>query len=91
MKTPQERIAKRRADMPKKYRQLYDRCMSGEASPREAIKMQCLECWMWVRAETETCDNYPCPLYHYNPLLKTCQVRDSASSEPKQGRSKDGG
>lgn len=68
MKTPQERIAKRRADMPEKYRKQYDRCTSGEASPRQAIKMQCLECWGWVLAEVKECDNYPCPLYRYRPF-----------------------
>ena len=63
--TSEERIAKRRADMPSKYRKLYDRCMSGEASPREAIRMQCLECWAWVLVETAQCDNCACPLYQY--------------------------
>ncbi len=34
MSTQQEQIAKRRSDMPSKYRKLYDRCTSGKASPR---------------------------------------------------------
>jgi hypothetical protein len=67
MTTKQERIAKRRADMPKQYRKLYDRVVVGKASPRNAIKMQCLECWAYVRLETQTCDNYACPLYAYRP------------------------
>ena len=74
------RISKRWADVPIKYQKLYERCMTATASPREAIKMQCLECWAWVRTETELCDNYSCPLYRYNPYLKAPEVADSGSS-----------
>lgn len=62
-----ERVAKHRADMPELYRKMFDRCTSGKASPREAIKMQCLECWGYVRAETTACDNCACPLFAYRP------------------------
>ena len=65
--TQQERIAERRADMPKKYRKLYDKVMAGKASPRDAIRMQCLECFAWVQTETKKCDNCACPLYRYRP------------------------
>lgn len=64
-------VAKRRADMPPKYRKLYDRCTSGEASPREAIKAQCLECWGWDKRETEQCDNVACPLYELRPYQES--------------------
>ncbi|HEG43599.1 MAG TPA: hypothetical protein ENH94_06075 [Phycisphaerales bacterium] len=64
------RVDKRRAEMPSRYRKLYDRVMSGVASPREAIRMQCLECWGYVKAETATCDNYACPLFAYRPYQK---------------------
>jgi len=62
-----ERIKQRRADMPLLYRKLYDRCMAGKASPRDAIKMQCLECWAYVMPETANCDNCACPLFRYRP------------------------
>ncbi len=61
------RVAQRRADMPSRYRKLYDRVMKGEATPRDAIKMHCLECWGWAQIETSRCDNYPCSLYPYRP------------------------
>ena len=80
MTRPKERIAKRRADMPSKFRKLYDRAMSGKASPREAIKMQCLECWAWVQTETAQCDNCACPLFRYRPYQKPAQVPDTAIS-----------
>jgi len=67
MTTQQERIAKQRSDMPRQYRKLYDRVIAGKASPREAIQMQCLQCWGYVKSETETCDNYACPLRYYLP------------------------
>ena len=83
MKTPAERIAQRRADMPKMYRKLYDRCTSGTASPRDAIKTHCLECWGWVRSETATCDNYACPLWRYRPYQIAPPARQSDPSGPE--------
>ena len=64
------RIAKRRADMPRKYRKLYDKVMAGKTSPRDAIKMQCLECYGWVQTETKKCDNYACSLFYHRPYQK---------------------
>jgi hypothetical protein len=75
-----ERIARRRADTPKRYRKLYDRCMAAKASPRDAIRMQCLECWAWVQTETAQCDNCACPLFRYRPYQKPAQVPDWGSS-----------
>ena len=76
------RIAKRRADTPKKYRKLYGRCMSGEASPRNAIRMQCLECWGWVQTETARCDNVCCPLFWYRPYQKSAKSPTGRVREP---------
>lgn len=70
MKTPAEKIARRRSFVPSKYRKMFDRCIAGTASPREAIRLQCLQCWAYVRTEAETCDNVSCPLFQYNPLRK---------------------
>lgn len=91
MMEAQDRIAKHRTETPNRYRKLYDRCMSGEASPRQAIQTQCLECWAWVQNETTQCDNICCPLYQYRPYQKSRQVSDSTTLEPKQPQSQAGG
>ena len=65
-----EKIENQRADIRPKYRKLFDRVKEGKASPREAIKLQCLECYGYVQAETEKCDDYLCHLYHYRPYQK---------------------
>ena len=83
--TPEERISKRRADMPSRYRKLYDRCMSGKGSPREAIKMQCLECWAWVQTETKLCDNYACPLFSYRPYKRPVKSPTERVQPPNSG------
>lgn len=44
------RIAERRAEMPKKYRALYDRAVNGK-SLRAAVNAQCLECVCWQSRE----------------------------------------
>jgi len=64
--TPEEKVAKRRADMPKMYRGIYDRAMEGN-SRKAGIKSFCLECMGWVRKEVELCTSPACPLYPYRP------------------------
>lgn len=70
MKTPQERIIRKRSFVPTRYKKMFDRCIAGTASPREAIKMQCLECWGYGQADAADCQGYACPLFAYNPLRK---------------------
>lgn len=82
MKTPQERITRRRSFVPAKYLKLFDRCIAGTASPREAIRVQCLECWGYVRMEAETCDNICCPLFQYNPLRRPAKSPAGAVGGP---------
>jgi len=65
-KTPEEKIAKRRADMPKRYRNIYDKAMSGK-SRAAAMHAFCLECMGWQRIEVELCTSPACPLYAYRP------------------------
>jgi hypothetical protein len=78
-----QRIAQCRAEMPKLYRKLYDRVMFGEASPREAIKMQCLECYGHTRTETQKCNNYLCPLYHHRPYKKPVKLPTERLEQPR--------
>lgn len=54
-------------DVPIKYRKLYGRTQTGKASPRQAIKMQCVECTGYVRKEVTMCTDTQCPLYKYRP------------------------
>jgi hypothetical protein len=62
-----KKLIQRRRDIPRQYRKLYDRCITGQASPREAIKMQCLECCAWVKYEVVACNNHACSLFKYRP------------------------
>ncbi len=54
-------------DVPESLRKLYGRCLLGIVSPRQAIKMQCLECVSYVREEVELCTDKGCPLYAFRP------------------------
>jgi len=67
-----------RAAIPSKYRKLYDRVLTGKASPREAIKLQCLACFGYVQSEMVQCNSYLCPLYRYRPYQKS--VKSSIES-----------
>ena len=55
---------KRLADVPVKYRKLYQRAWSG-SSRKAAIRAQCLECVGWLPREVKLCTAPACPLYKY--------------------------
>ena len=55
------------AEMPSSYRPLYLKAVLGKASPRNAIKAQCLECIGWERREVAACTAEACPLWAYRP------------------------
>lgn len=81
----EERIAKKLRDMPSSMRGLYERCVSGKASAKQCIKMQCLECWGWERQETMKCDNEACPLFRKRPFQKSRGTRKGAKSGNSSG------
>jgi hypothetical protein len=62
----QQKIEKRREDMPRKFRKLYDRATAGN-SLRAAINAQCLECIHWQVDEIRRCTCLACPLYAVRP------------------------
>ena len=51
-------------DIPKKYRKLYDRAMSGR-SRKAAMKYFCAECVGYQKGEIELCTDTGCSLYPY--------------------------
>jgi hypothetical protein len=67
-----EKIAKRRADMPRAYRQNYDKAVQGK-SLRAAINAQCLECVCWEREEIRRCTCLACPLWAVRPYQESPQ------------------
>ena len=84
-----ERIAKRRSDMPKIYRGIYDKAMFGN-SLRAAINAQCLDCVMDQREEVRLCPSYPCPLWPYRPYqLNDANDAVNCSETPSQGPDSD--
>ncbi len=80
-----DRIARRRADMPKVYRGIYDRAVSGK-SLRAAVNSFCLECVMWQRVEVRLCTSLACPLFPYRPYKPNETSKAiSRSNQPHDG------
>jgi len=65
--TPEQRIAKHKADMPNQYHRVYDIAMTGR-SLRAAVNSQCIECVGYVFKEVRQCCDPECPLYPYRPV-----------------------
>ncbi len=73
-----------RAAIPSKYRKLFDRVLKGKASPREAIKLQCLACFGYIQSGMVQCNDYLCPLYRCRPYQKS--VKSSTESVQQSNR-----
>lgn len=69
----QEKIAERRAQIPRSYRATYDRAVKGK-SLRAAINAQCLECCMWQRKEVTLCTDLACPLFAVRPYQGSQEI-----------------
>lgn len=53
-------------NIPKMYIGQYERAMKGQ-SKALALKVKCLDCCCFIRAEVEHCTVYTCPLWPYRP------------------------
>ena len=83
----QERIAEHRADMPKLYRGIYDKAVSGK-SRKAAMHAFCLECVGWVIKEVFLCTSPQCSLYPYRPKPRVSQgMPESIGDEPESTKS----
>ena len=68
----QQRIAERKAQMPRAYKATYDKAVKGK-SLRAAINAQCLECVCWQIDEVRNCTDLGCPLYTVRPYQRSLQ------------------
>ncbi len=63
-------ILSKAKDMPGIYEKNYLAAVSGKASPRNAIKAFCIECYGYQRKEVTSCSAIECPLNLYRPYQK---------------------
>lgn len=62
-----ESIKQQVSDAGPLYRALMHKAYNGTASPRSAIKAQCLICVGYVRDDVTHCTGHSCPLWAYRP------------------------
>jgi hypothetical protein len=53
------------------HQRLIQRCWSGKASPRQALKAQCLDCVGQDRQAIADCADRCCPLWQYRPYKQS--------------------
>lgn len=82
MRTREEQIAERRAQMPRSYRATYDKAVKGK-SLRAAINSFCLECVCWQIEEIRNCTDLACPLYAVRPYQSSQNGREGRSTQPE--------
>ena len=62
---------------PLSQQKLLERSFLGKVSPRQAIKMQCLECNGWSRKAVRECADNCCPLWLYRPIKSEADEIDT--------------
>lgn len=80
-----DRIAERRAAMPKSFRATYDKAMSGK-SLRAAVNSCCLECVCYQIREIRHCTDTACPLYAVRPYQDLPQDGHDGHSAPPESK-----
>ena len=63
-----EQVERLVSDAPESAKNTLTEAFSGSASPRKAIKAQCLVCVGYDRNAIRTCTGYSCPLWAYRPF-----------------------
>ena len=66
--TRDERVQKVISEAPESAKNTLTRAFSGSASPRAAIKAQCLVCVGYDRKAISDCTGFSCPLWQYRPF-----------------------
>ncbi|MFC1792733.1 hypothetical protein ACFL3Q_04020 [Planctomycetota bacterium] len=89
MRTREEQIAERRAQMPRKYRRLYGRAVGGR-SLRSCVNAQCLECCGWQSREVTLCTDPACPLWAVRPYRSSGSAHDGDFSDAESTESGQG-
>lgn len=68
----QKLIAKRRADIPKSFKKIYDKAVSGK-SLRASVDSMCQRCVGYVPNEVRNCTGLACSLYAVRPYQRISQ------------------
>ena len=87
MRTREEQIAERRAQIPKLYRGIYDKAVKGR-SRKAAMHAFCLECVGFQIKEVYLCTDLGCALYPYRPRSRVSSVApESLPEQPELKKS----
>ena len=68
--TRDERINQQVEEAGQLYKPVMLKAYEGTASPRSAIKAQCLICVGYKRDDVSHCTSFSCPLWAYRPYQK---------------------
>jgi len=66
--TRESRIEKTVSEAPNSVKNVLKLAFAGTASPRAAIKAQCLSCVGYDRESVRNCTGWSCPLWKYRPF-----------------------
>jgi hypothetical protein len=67
-------ILRKLREMPSCYRKAYVRAIAGQSRP-QAVKLNCLECVGWKKADVVTCETMACVFWPYRPYVKKGEAK----------------
>jgi hypothetical protein len=67
------------SEAPESAQNTLTRAFSGSASPRQAIKAQCLTCTGFSRETIKNCTGFACPLWSYRPFTNESRTEDEST------------
>lgn len=79
----QSQISERRSQIPRLYRAIYDKAVTGK-SRKAAMHSFCLECCGYQITEVYACTDLGCSLYPYRPRSRVVPVTSEDVREPSE-------
>ena len=70
----QDSITRTLETMPSRYRKSYLKAIMGKSRPH-AVKVHCLECVGWKKADVVTCETMACVFWPYRPYVKKGEAK----------------
>ena len=90
MRTREEQVAERRAQIPKLYRATYEKAVKGK-SRKAALRAFCAECCGYQIKEVYLCTDLGCPLYPYRPRSRVSPVASESVPNEQESKNSDSG
>ena len=72
-------------EAPEMFREMQKRALSGIGGRSNAVKVNCLQCSGWKKAEVSECQVKDCAMWHWRPYQRKQGKNDGGSGKGEGG------